>query len=182
MSLCYIILRLHQVYFDAPRCKEKEQERVFLIGDYSSSAEFFVTIAVFSFLYSMAALSVYCFILEKYRENSKGPQIVSLFCINICFSILMIGSKKKKKNQHCVADPQDFVVTAVFAFMWLVSSCAWAKGLSDVKTGTDPEKVLLLIPACDESENRCREEYDPKVSGLNTSVVGRECFTKPNCI
>uniref|UniRef100_A0A8C3H9E9 Synaptophysin n=1 Tax=Chrysemys picta bellii TaxID=8478 RepID=A0A8C3H9E9_CHRPI len=28
--------------------------------------------------------------------------------------------------------PQDFVVTAVFAFMWLVSSCAWAKGLSDV--------------------------------------------------
>lgn len=69
-------------------------------------------------------------------------------------------------------DPQDFVVTAVFAFMWLVSSCAWAKGLSDVKTNTDPEKVITLISACDEQENRCREVYDPKVSGLNTSVVG----------
>ncbi|GCB74762.1 hypothetical protein scyTo_0003853 [Scyliorhinus torazame] len=33
--------RLHQVYFDAPTCEEKKQERLFLIGDYSSSAEFF---------------------------------------------------------------------------------------------------------------------------------------------
>lgn len=72
------VLRLHQVYFDAPTCKGGNPERLFLVGDYSSSAEFFVTIAVFSFLYSMAALSVYCFVLEKYRENSKGPQIVSL--------------------------------------------------------------------------------------------------------
>lgn len=56
--------------------------------------------------------------------------------------------------------------------MWLVSSCAWAKGLSDVKTATDPEQVVALITACDEPENRCREVYDPKVSGLNTSVVG----------
>ncbi|KAM9785714.1 synaptophysin-like [Neosynchiropus ocellatus] len=132
--------RLHQVYFDAPTCKAGEPERLFLVGDYSSSAEFFVTIGVFSFLYSMAALSVYCFILEKYRENNKGAQI-------------------------------DFAVTAVFAFMWLVSSCAWAKGLSDVKTATDPERVVTLISACDEGENRCREVYDPKVSGLNTSVA-----------
>uniref|UniRef100_H3D4M9 Synaptophysin b n=1 Tax=Tetraodon nigroviridis TaxID=99883 RepID=H3D4M9_TETNG len=132
--------RLHQVYFDAPTCKGENRERFFLVGDYSSSAEFFVTIGVFSFLYSMAALSAYCFVLEKYRENNKGPQI-------------------------------DFVVTAVFAFMWLVSSCAWAKGLSDVKTATDPERVVDLLPACREVENRCREVYEPKVSGLNTSVV-----------
>lgn len=72
-----LALRLHQVYFDAPTCKAGNPERLFLVGDYSSSAEFFVTIAVFSFLYSMAALSIYCFILEKYRENNKGPQIVS---------------------------------------------------------------------------------------------------------
>lgn len=69
--------RLHQVYFDAPTCKGGNPERLFLIGDYSSSAEFFVTIGVFSFLYSMAALSVYCFVLEKYRENNKGARIVS---------------------------------------------------------------------------------------------------------
>ncbi|XP_060930271.1 synaptophysin b [Limanda limanda] len=132
--------RLHQVYFDAPTCKGEKTERLFLVGDYSSSSEFFVTIGVFSFLYSMAALSAYCFVLEKYRENNKGPQI-------------------------------DFIVTAVFTFFWLVSSCAWAKGLSDVKTATDPDKVLTLIPACDEPETKCSELYEPKVSGLNTSVA-----------
>ena len=80
-SLCLIVLfvvRLHQVYFDAPTCKGENRERFFLVGDYSSSAEFFVTIGVFSFLYSMAALSAYCFLLDKYRENNKGPQIVSV--------------------------------------------------------------------------------------------------------
>ncbi|XP_056629349.1 synaptophysin a [Triplophysa dalaica] len=132
--------RLHQVYFNAPTCKNSLTDRFFLVGDYSSSAEFFVTIAVFAFLYSMAALSVYVFAFEKYRENNKGPLI-------------------------------DFGVTCVFTFMWLVSSAAWAKGLSDVKTATDPEKVLELIPACEQEGNRCREVHDPVMSGLNTSVV-----------
>ena len=69
-------LRLHQEYFDAPTCKERNKERVFLVGDYSSSAEFFVTIGVFAFLYTTAALSVYVFFFEKYKENNKGPLIV----------------------------------------------------------------------------------------------------------
>ena len=71
-------LRLHQVYFDAPTCKGGNSERLFLVGDYSSSAEFFVTIGVFAFLYSTAALSIYVFFFEKYKENNKGPLIVSL--------------------------------------------------------------------------------------------------------
>lgn len=75
--LLLFFFRLHQEYFDAPTCKGGPPERLFLVGDYSSSAEFFVTIGVFAFLYSMAALSVYVFALEKYRENNKGPLIVS---------------------------------------------------------------------------------------------------------
>ncbi|XP_065103768.1 synaptophysin b [Paramisgurnus dabryanus] len=136
--------RLHQVWFDAPSCKGEETERLFLVGDNSSSAEFFVTIGVFSFLYSMAAMSVYVFLLEKYREGNKGAQA-------------------------------DFVVTAVFTFMWLVSSSAWAKGLSDVKRATDPDEVINLIPACDREENHCKEIHEPVVSGLNTSVAFGFC-------
>lgn len=52
-------------------------DRFFLVGDYSSSAEFFVTIGVFAFLYSTAALCIYIFFFEKYKENNKGPLIVS---------------------------------------------------------------------------------------------------------
>ncbi|XP_067880492.1 synaptophysin a [Heterodontus francisci] len=132
--------RLHQMYFDAPTCRNDWTERYFLTGDYSSSAEFFVTIAVFAFLYSAAATVVYIFFQPKYRENNKGPMI-------------------------------DFVVTVVFAFLWLVSSSAWAKGLADVKTATDPDEIIELIGACKEKENSCRALHDPIMSGLNTSVV-----------
>ncbi|XP_061841474.1 synaptophysin-like [Nerophis lumbriciformis] len=131
--------RLHQVYFDAPTCK-RGTEHVFLVGDYSSSAEFFVTIGVLSFLYVTAALAIYVFFLDKYKENNKGPLL-------------------------------DLGVTAVMTFMWLVSSAAWAKGLSDVKTATDPDRVITLISACEGEENRCREVHDPVMSGLNTSVA-----------
>lgn len=67
---------------------------------------------------------------------------------------------------------QDFVVTVVFSFMWLVSSSAWAKALSDVKVATDPDEVQLLIPACKTQTNKCGSVHGARWSGLNTSVVG----------
>lgn len=73
----FLCLRLHQVSFEAPACEGIRREYVFLTGDYSSSAEFFVTIAVFAFLYSLLATIVYIFLQNKYRENNRGPLIVS---------------------------------------------------------------------------------------------------------
>ncbi|KAM9325270.1 synaptophysin isoform 1-T2 [Gastrophryne carolinensis] len=139
--------KLHQTYFDAPACQGGAMNKIFLVGDYSSCAEFFVTIAVFAFLYSLGALLTYIFLQNKYRENNKGPMI-------------------------------DCIVTAVFAFLWLVSSSAWAKGLSDIKMATDPDQVIDEIPACKIRENKCSEERDPITSGLNTSVA----FGFLNCI
>ncbi|XP_030633520.1 synaptoporin isoform X2 [Chanos chanos] len=132
--------RLNQVSFEVPLCEGKRRERLFLVGDFSSSAEFFVTIAVFAFLYSLMATVVYIFYQNKYRENNRGPLI-------------------------------DFIVTVVFSFLWLVSSSAWAKGLSDVKVATDPDEVVLLISACKVQNNKCGSVYGPRWSGLNTSVV-----------
>nr|XP_029540074.1 synaptoporin-like isoform X2 [Oncorhynchus nerka] len=132
--------RLHQVSFEAPLCDGRRRESLFLIGDYSSSAEFFVTIAVFAFLYSLMATIVYIFFQNEYRENNRGPLI-------------------------------DFIVTVVFAFMWLVSSSAWAQALSDVKVATDPDEVQELISACKVMTNKCGSVQGPRWSGLNTSVV-----------
>ncbi|XP_077430331.1 synaptoporin [Vanacampus margaritifer] len=132
--------RLHQVSFEVPVCEGMRRERIFLIGDYSSSAEFFVTIAVFAFLYSLVATVIYIFFHNKFRENNQGPLI-------------------------------DFVVTVVFSFMWLVSSSAWAKALSDVKLATYPDEVQLLISACKDQMNKCGSVQEPRWSGLNTSVV-----------
>lgn len=81
-------VRLYQMSFEAPMCEGMRRERVFLIGDYSSSAEFFVTIAVFAFLYSLTATIVYIFFQNKYRENSRGPLIVSTVTFTTVFDIL----------------------------------------------------------------------------------------------
>lgn len=63
--------------FEVPTCEGKGREKLALTGDSSSSAEFFVTVAVFAFLYSLAATVVYIFFQNKYRENNRGPLIVS---------------------------------------------------------------------------------------------------------
>lgn len=64
------------------------------------------------------------------------------------------------------------MVTVIFSFMWLVSSSAWAKALSDVKVATDPDEVQLLVSACKIPTNKCGSVHGPRWSGLNTSVVG----------
>ncbi|XP_065510707.1 synaptophysin-like protein 1 isoform X2 [Caloenas nicobarica] len=77
-----------------------------LVGDFSSSARFFVAVAVLAFLASMAALGLYLGYLHLYR--GAGGRLPLL----------------------------DLVATVALSFLWLVSSSAWAKALGDVKTST----------------------------------------------
>ncbi|XP_019957123.1 synaptoporin b [Paralichthys olivaceus] len=132
--------RLQQVHFKASLCEARRNEVVFLDGDFSSAAQFFVTVGVFAFLYSLLATIVYVFYQNKYLRNNRGPLV-------------------------------DFVVTVIFSLMWLVSSCCWAKALSDIKTATNPTQVLLLISACRAQENKCTVTQEPLWSRLNTSAV-----------
>ncbi|XP_012728175.2 synaptoporin [Fundulus heteroclitus] len=132
--------RLRQVYFKAPLCEAKREEIVFLNGDFSASAQFFVTVGVLAFLYSLLATIVYVFYQNKYLKNNRGPLV-------------------------------DFLVTVTFSLTWLLSSCCWAKSLTEIKTATNPTEVLLLISACREKENRCAATQEPFWSRLNTSAV-----------
>lgn len=61
--------------------------------------------------------------------------------------------------------PQDLVITAAFAILWLVSSSAWGKGLTDVKSATSPE---YLVTHCVET---CKAGDFPSMGRLNASVV-----------
>lgn len=65
----------------------------------------------------------------------------------------------------CPVLSQDLAVTAAFAFLWLVSSSAWAKGLTDVKFATSPEH---LADICGET---CKAGDFPSLGRLNASVV-----------
>ncbi|KAI2663745.1 Synaptoporin [Labeo rohita] len=132
--------RLQQVHFSTPLCEGPRKETLFLEGDYASSAQFFVTVSVLAFLYSLLATIVYIFYQNKYREKNRGPVV-------------------------------DFLVTLAFSSLWLVSSIAWAKTLSGVKTATDVHQILLLMSACRAQENLCEVLQEPIWTNLNMSVA-----------
>uniref|UniRef100_A0A665V1N3 Synaptoporin-like n=1 Tax=Echeneis naucrates TaxID=173247 RepID=A0A665V1N3_ECHNA len=68
--------RLQQVHFKASLCEAKREEIIFLDGDFSSAAQFFVTVGVSAFLYSLLATIVYVFYQNKYLKNNRGPLVV----------------------------------------------------------------------------------------------------------
>lgn len=111
-----------------------------LIGDYSSSARFFVTFAVFMFLYCLSALVLYVGYTSLFRESRKLPVI-------------------------------DFIITLVATFMWLVSSSAWAKALTDIKIATGQNIIKELAPCHQSQEVLCYFDSVTSMGSLNVSVI-----------
>uniref|UniRef100_A0A8C9DNG7 Synaptophysin like 1 n=1 Tax=Prolemur simus TaxID=1328070 RepID=A0A8C9DNG7_PROSS len=134
--------RLNQASFETPPhvnvCDVTWKDHV-LIGDYSSSAQFYVTFAVFVFLYCIAALLLYVGYTNLYRDSRKFPMI-------------------------------DFVVTLVVTFLWLVSTSAWAKALTDIKIATGPSIVQELGP-CKKTGVMCYFGSVTSMGSLNVSVI-----------
>ncbi|XP_033295014.1 synaptophysin-like protein 1 isoform X2 [Orcinus orca] len=134
--------RLNEASFQTPQgvnvCDVDWKSHV-LIGDYSSAAEFYVTFAVFVFLYCIAALLLYVGYMNLYRDSRKLPMI-------------------------------DFVVTLVATFLWLVSTSAWAKALTDIKTATGRNIVQELLP-CNQQRVICHFGSVTSMGSLNVSVI-----------
>ncbi|KAM3622114.1 uncharacterized protein V6R79_020505 [Siganus canaliculatus] len=127
--------RLSHASYDVPYCNSSAGGKTYhLQGDFNSSAEFFVCIGVFGFLYCTATLILYLGYQHIYRQTARGPII-------------------------------DLVITAAFAFMWLVSSSAWGKGLTDVKWATNPDNLAVTCGSM------CKAGTGPFMGRLNGSVI-----------
>ncbi|XP_054855912.1 synaptophysin-like protein 1 [Eublepharis macularius] len=132
--------RLNEALLSLPEkedCNGTWVKHFFLVGDFSSSAQFFVTFAVFVFLYCIAALVIYLCFFHLYRGATKLPMI-------------------------------DFIVTVVVSFLWLVSTSAWAKGLTDIKTSTGQNMLVGLDPC---KVVKCTFDEVSSMGSLNVSVV-----------
>ncbi|KAK2898579.1 hypothetical protein Q8A67_009997 [Cirrhinus molitorella] len=134
--------RLNTQSYSIPDCAENgtKFKTKQLIGDYSSSAEFFVAIGVLAFLYSTATLVLYLGYQHIYRESPHGPNI-------------------------------DLLLTGIFAFLWLVCSSAWGKGLTDVKYSTNPNTLVSITEGCNLKDNICSAGHVPLMGRLNSSVI-----------
>lgn len=125
--------RLQVNPYIVPLCNGTDRT-YYLQGDFSSSAEFFVCIGVFAFLYCTATLVLYLGYQHVYRQTPRGPII-------------------------------DLGLTVAFALLWFVSSAAWGKGLTDVKSATNP---VSLAEHCGKD---CHPGAYPSMGRLNASVI-----------
>lgn len=67
----------------------------------------------------------------------------------------------------------DFLVTAALAFLWLVCSSAWAKGLQNIKYATGDKGLAGTLDLCaaDVDDITCRVTEYGDLRSLNISVV-----------
>ncbi|MCI4380831.1 hypothetical protein PGIGA_G00244440 [Pangasianodon gigas] len=86
--------RLNKNGFDVPTCevnKTAESKKYYLIGDHSSSAEFFVAVGVLAFLYCTSILVVYVGYQHVYRESNRGP-VIDLLITGIFTFLWLVAS------------------------------------------------------------------------------------------
>ncbi|XP_036373939.1 synaptophysin-like protein 1 [Megalops cyprinoides] len=65
----------------------------------------------------------------------------------------------------------DFVVTVIFAFLWLVCSSAWARGLQSVKDATGTVGIRDTLALCKVEGVACEVTEFAPMRSLNVSVV-----------
>lgn len=96
-----------------------------------------------------------------------------LYCLAALVVYVFFDEVYRKNTRLTIID---FIVTAVFALMWLISSSAWAQGVTDLKYYSDPtDGIFLKLKECDlisfNHTITCTPTVKPNFSTLDVSII-----------
>lgn len=159
---------------------------MYLAGDFSSDAQFFVFTGVLSFLSTMAILVVYVFFSEMYSsETKKAPTMVSF--TNLVMMSEFLKKKKVHWRRHFNLEFQDFCFTVIVAVFWLSASAAWANGVINMKYAANPDdwlftsksSICYLTPKntyASTAVKKCEVVFRGAFQKANVSIVSHKLF------
>ncbi|XP_030633564.1 synaptophysin-like protein 2a [Chanos chanos] len=134
------------------------------------SAQFYYPFRLQSHKYSIPNCNGTNSTLVLTGDFSSSPEFfvcVGVFGFLYCTATLILYIGYQHVYRETSRGPViDFFITAIFAFLWLAASSAWAKGLSDVKNATNPS---TLINECKKAV--CKIKEYPAMGRLNASVI-----------
>ncbi|BFZ08543.1 hypothetical protein BsWGS_11582 [Bradybaena similaris] len=98
--------------------------------------------------------------------------IVFLYCLAALVVYIVFDDTYRKNNRIVIAD---FVISVVLALLWIISSSAWAAGVSNIKMYTDPVDGGIYgsdskVTDCHKSED-CTTDSLGNFASLNVSVI-----------
>lgn len=113
---------------------------------------------------------------HPYGDFTSASQFyvcVGVLAFLYCIAILLFYTFKNDEYQKSEKLVQaDFFITIGFTVMWLISTSAWAKNLTDLKYYSSPGEVMLRhLPECGKNA-KCIPGYLGTFSTLNVSI----CF------
>ncbi|XP_059806325.1 synaptophysin-like protein 2 isoform X1 [Hypanus sabinus] len=107
-----------------------------------------------------------------FSSSSEFFVTIGVFTFMYCVAALLVYVGYQNLYQQNKYLPlADFAVTALFAFLWLVSSSAWAQGLSDVKYASNPSVLIGNVDTCQRQDVVCTPAALPRMGRLNASVI-----------
>uniref|UniRef100_A0A5S6R5C0 MARVEL domain-containing protein n=1 Tax=Trichuris muris TaxID=70415 RepID=A0A5S6R5C0_TRIMR len=101
-----------------------------------------------------------------------------LYILGILCVYLFQLEKYETDNRWPVVD---FLITVVLAIFWFIASCAWAAGVSTLKSITDPMtvkvKLISISVLCASKDHACAFPTEWNYASLNVSLIaGFACF------